>query len=568
MKLSHYPLRLLAILAIGAAAVGCSGDDSSGGASPGTDIDPRSYFEDYENEVDDVRGNYEMGDGTASTADEASDVAADADDVDASIEPPGSPEPPEPGFLDDNTFTDPGASPFVATAEDPLSTFGFDVDTASLSVGRTFLDEGYLPEPDSVRTEEWINAFDYGYPEPDTADELAVLVDGAPSPFEDDTHLVRVGAQAGNVPPEERPDAAITLVVDTSGSMDIRERLGLVRSTLALFAVHLRPTDTVAVVTFESEAQTLLPPTPVAEVDTIVAAIEDLGPGGSTNLEGGLRQGYELAEEAFREDAINTVILASDGVANQGVTDLEELTELVSGQADEGIRLVTAGYGMGNYRDDLMEQLANRGDGFYTYIDTYEEAERVFSTELTTTLTVVAAEARAQVDFDPEAVEEYRLVGYDNRIIADESFRDDSEDTGELGSGHTVTALYEVRLPDEGPSELGEVSVRHQPADVGGTLGDAVEQTTPITLDDMAPSFDEAPSNLRLAGAVATFAELMGEHPVAADRDVTLDELAQLADAIDSDGAEGDGDDVGPEDLVELIDLAQAAAPSVTGYED
>lgn len=545
------------VLAVGAAAVGCSGGGSGERADRRTDIDPQSYYENYE---DDVASDRDFETGAPAPPQSEADTASGEEGASATGVTP--PEPPEPGFLDDNTFADPGASGFVPTSEDPLSTFGFDVDAASLAVGRTFLEEGYLPDPDSVRTEEWINAFDYGYPEPDTADELAVQVDGAPSPWEDGTHVVRVGARAGTVAPEDRPDTAITLVVDTSGSMDIRERLGLVRSTLALFAVHLRDTDTVAVATFETEAQTLLPPTPVSEVDTVLAAIEDLVPGGSTNLEGGLREGYKLAEEAFREDAINTVILASDGVANQGITDLEQLTDLVSTKADEGIRLVTAGYGMGNYRDDLMEQLANRGDGFYTYVDTYDEAERVFSTELTTTLTIVAAEARAQVRFDPDAVEEYRLIGYENRDIADESFRDDDEDTGELGSGHTVTALYEVRLTDSATSTLGEVTVRHQPADVGGNLGEAVEKTTPITLDDMTANFDDAPANLRLASTVAAFAELMGEHPVAGDREVTLDDLARLAASIDLDVAEGSG--AGSDDLVKMIELAQTARPPTT----
>lgn len=564
MRRSPKPILLAALVAMGAAVVGCgSGDDvavpGSGPDEPRTDVDPRSYYLNYP--------EHSMEDGGSATAGAPAPGALTEENADTeATTDPISPEPPvEPGFLDENTFEDPGENPFVATSEDAQSTFGFDVDTGSFQVGRTFLEEGYLPETDSVRTEEWVNAFGYDYSAPEGGDDLAVHVDGAPSPFEDGTHVVRVGAQTPTVTDEERPDAAITLVVDTSGSMDIRERLGLVQSTLALFAVHLRDSDTVAVVTFENEAETLLPPTPVAEVDSVLAAIDELEPSGGTNMEAGLRRGYDLAEETFREDAINTVVLASDGVANQGETAINALGDLAREKADQGIRLVTVGYGMGNYHDDRMEQLSNRGDGFYAYVDTYEEAERLFSTQLTTTLTIVAAEARAQVNFDPDIVDEYRLLGYENRDLADDSFRDDNEDTGDLGAGHAVTALYEVRLADNpaaDPAVLGEVTVRHRPADVGGNLGDAVEQTVPISADSMAPSFEDAPANLRLAGTVAAFAELMAEHQLAVDRGVTLDQLASLAGGIE--GIEDDGKLATPQDLVDLIDLAQDAEPPIS----
>ncbi len=422
------------------------------------------------------------------------------------------------GVTEGNTFVDPGSNPFVAAADDPQSTFGLDVDTGSYTVARTFLDQGLLPPPESVRTEEWVNAFGYGDAPPDAdaegaAADLAVSVAGAPAPFaEDGTQLVRVGIKAREVAREDRPDAHITLVVDTSGSMDIRERLGLVRSTLALLALELRDTDTVAVVTYGDTSNVLLPATPASEAQQIVDVIDRLVPQGSTNMEAGLRAGYEQARTTFDPEAINTVVLASDGVANAGITGTDPLSDLVRDEGADGIRLVTVGYGMGNYNDDLMEQLADRGDGFYSYVDTYEEAERLFTSELTSTLTVVAEDAKAQVSFDPAAVASYRLVGYENRAIADESFQDDTVDAGELGAGHAVTALYELRLVEDGPGSLGTVTLRHRP--VGAEA--AVEQEVPVTRGDLAASWDEAGDPLRLAGDVAALADLLAGSPVSA----------------------------------------------------
>jgi Ca-activated chloride channel family protein len=611
MRRSPRSTALAAALVLAAVAAACSsGDEGAGPSGPGgtdgtttteaeprLDIDPRSYFEDYRPEesesaagaapqsspapaAPDAMSSAESG-GAADSSRAAPDGSAPAGEVagDDVIAPP----PVDPGIGDDNTFVDPGANPFVATSAEPLSTFGLDVDTGSYAVARTFLDQGQQPPPESVRTEEWVNAFGYGDPAPaddaeGAAADLAVTVDGGPAPFATDgTQLVRVGVQARPVAEEDRPDANLTFVVDTSGSMDIRERLGLVRSTLALLALELRDTDTVSVVTYGDTSNVLLPPTPAAEAESIVAILDDLVPQGSTNMEAGLRAGYEQARAAFRPEAINTVVLASDGVANAGITGTDPLSELVRTEGQDGIRLVTVGYGMGNYNDDLMEQLADRGDGFYSYVDTYEEAERLFTGELTSTLTVVAEEARAQVAFDPAAVESYRQVGYENRAIADDSFRDDSVDTGEVGAGHAVTALYEVRLVEDGPDELGTVTLRHRPVaapGAPGSAGEPVEQEVPITASALATDAAEAPDDVRLAGAVAAFAELLGQHPVSAERGVTLAGLAALVDDLpgatssssDGDGDDGDGDGDGsarPDaaELAELVSLATGAAP-------
>jgi Ca-activated chloride channel homolog len=583
---------LAAALALASVTVACSSEEGAGPRGPGRsdaggttttseprlDIDPRSYFEDYAPADEEMAATggapatttavpAPAPSGSARAA--AGSLSAEADSAGDAIAEPVPTPPAEPGITEDNTFVDPGANPFVAAAQDAESTFALDVDTGSYSVGRTFLDQGLTPPPESVRVEEWVNAFGYGdEPPADDAEgaaaDVAVSAEGAPAPFTDDgTQLVRVGIRARDVAKEDRPDAHLTLVVDTSGSMDIRERLGLVRSTLALLALELRDTDTVSVVTYSDASTVLLPPTPAADAQRIVDVIEQLVPQGSTNMEAGLRAGYEQARSTFDPEAINTVVLASDGVANTGLTGTDPLSEFVREQGAEGINLVTVGYGMGNYNDDLMEQLADRGDGFYSYVDTYEEAERLFTTELTSTLTVVAEDAKAQVTFDPEAVESYRLVGYENRAIADDAFEDDTVDAGELGAGHAVTALYELRLVDDGPDELGTVTLRHRP--VGGSS--AVSQDVAVTRDDLADSWAEASDSLRLAGDVAAFAEILAASPITSERGVTFDRLAaleELSGAADSSG-EGEGDEAEPSgrpgfaELAGLVELARQA---------
>ena len=401
------PLRsipTLTALAVAGALVlvGCSEPDDEPGPDGTRDIDARSYYDDYETQVE-----YDMA--MPSTGGSVADDGG------------GGPVP-IPGPTEDNTFVDAGTSGFVDPRQDPLSTFALDVDTGSYGVARSLLDQGYRPPPASVRVEEWVNAMEYDDPAPTDAD-LGVLAESGLAPgLDDGTQLVRVGVSAREVQPTERPRVNVTLVVDRSGSMDIRNRLGLVQSSLALLADRLAGDDTVSVVSFEDQARPILEPTPVRDTEKILDAIEELQPGGSTNLEAGLRLGYEQAREGFDDDAVNLVVLASDGVANVGATGPGSITEKIAEEGRDGIHLVTVGYGMGNYNDHLMEQLADLGDGFYSYVDTYREAEQLFGTDLTTTLTPVAAEARTQVAFDPELVTSYRLVGYDNREIADDDF--------------------------------------------------------------------------------------------------------------------------------------------------
>ena len=521
-------------------------DDANDDLDSRCDIVPEAYYLNYESpEYDDVAATSASPPALPYPASPTT-AAAGRDEAAAEmvVEPPQAP-PVEPGPLDDNTFVDEGDSTWVETESDRESTFALDVDTGSFSVAQQFLTEGYLPEPDSIRPEEWINSFAYG-DEPATGEALSITVDsttGGP----DGTALVRLGITTADLDPVERPSANITFVIDTSGSMDIRDRLGMVQASLALLVKNLRPDDTIAIVTYGDEATPVLAPTPVEEWRDIVDAINELTPSGSTNMEAGLMLGYEQARENFDSDDINVVVLASDGVANNGVTDPEVLTEQITQSGEEGIHLVTVGYGMGNYNDYLMEQLADQGDGFYSYIDTFEEAERLFVEELTPTLYVVAEEAKVQVVFDPDVVEEYRLIGYENRMLDDEDFADDTVDAGELGAGHQVSALYEVELADGADSSDvgGEVRLRWQ--EPGTDRVTEIDQD--ITLGD------NASNSVRMAALVAYTAELLKGNTVVGDRDVTLDDLLDEAEELDDDGV--DGADV----MVEFIEDALDAAP-------
>ena len=449
------------------------------------------------------------------------------------------------GRFDDNRFEDYGYRDFVAAADDPLSTFALDVDTGSYTVGRRFLDEGSLPPRESVRPEEYVNSFDFDYDAPRHGLDLSV--DGGPSPFDTDNVLVRVGVQGEVVADEDRGPAALTFVIDTSGSMDRDDRLGLVKESLTFLVDQLNDDDTVAIVTYSDASGVVLEPTEVRDRDRIIEAIDELGPGGSTNLESGLREGYSLAREEFDPDGINRVILASDGVANAGVTDPDQLAAMIREDADNGIDLVTVGFGMGNFNDITMEQLADNGDGFYAYVYTLDEAEKLFEEDLTSTLLTIAKDAKIQVDFDEQFVESYRLIGFENRGVRDSEFRDDAVDAGELGAGHQVTALYEIRLVEgvqlSDRAELGVVSLRWEDPD----SGEVTEIDQDIDLRDIEQRWTDTPDDFQVATVVMTFAEKLRDNPYADD--VDIDALAEEADRL-----AGTDDDV--DELAALIHAA------------
>ena len=439
--------------------------------------------------------------------------------------PPGDTDP-----LDGNTFSDAGTSGFIDPRVDPQSTFAADVDTGSYRVARALLADGHLPPPESVRVEEWVNAFDSGFPSPGR-DDLELRTDQSRSPSEPDrTRLIRIGLQGRDVDREDWRPVALTMVVDTSGSMDRRERLGLVKASLALLVQHLRPSDTIAIVTYETNAEPLLEPTPVRDAEVILGAIDRLQAGGSTNLEAGLLLGYDQARAAHRAGATNVVLLASDGVANVGVTDGGRLASAIRDNGRRGIHLVTVGYGMGSYNDHLMEQLADRGDGFYAYVDTFEEARRLFVDDLRTTLTPIARDTKLQVDFDPRTVSAYRLVGYENRALADEDFEDPGVDAGEVGAAHRVTALYEV-VPTpqaEVGDRLGSVRVRWRSVD------DEDEDQREDSLSLTLTGAESATGTLGVAAAVADLARLVKDR-----EEVAAGSLQERVDALVEQEASG-----------------------------
>jgi Ca-activated chloride channel homolog len=427
---------------------------------------------------------------------------------------------------DANTFQNYGVRPFVDTANDPRSTFALDVDTASYSIARRWVADGVVPPADSVRVEEYVNSFNYDYPAPGRG--LSVEADAGPSPFDPAKVIVRLGVQAERVANDDRGAASLTFVVDTSGSMDRSNRLGLVKTSLQRLVQELDSKDSVAIVTYADHAQVLLPPTSVTDTQTILDAIIGLRTTGSTNLEAGLQRGYELARESFQPGGINRVVLASDGVANVGLTDPQALVSLIRGDADRGIQLVTVGVGMGNFNDVTMEQLADDGDGFYAYIDDETEARALFGHELISTLLTVALDAKIQVELDPRSVVAYRLLGFENRAVLDNDFRNDTVDAGELGAGHQATALYELTLRSGLGSRdrLGTVQLRWQ--DPG--QGPARETRLELRAGMVEHSWSATDEDFRLAVTAAALAELLRGSPYVGD--LGWDQVAREADSL------------------------------------
>jgi len=335
---------------------------------------------------------------------------------------------------------------FRAVSDHPLSTFSIDVDGASYTNTRRFIRDGERPPKDAVRIEEFLNYFQYDYPAPTTenADPFSVTMEMGAAPWREKHRLVHVGIQGRRVPQAERPPSNLVFLVDVSGSMRSRRKLPLLKKGFRLLAEQLRPEDRVAMVVYAGSSGMVLTSTPGTETDSIKQAITRLEAGGSTAGAAGIRQAYRVAEENYVEDGINRVILATDGDFNVGVSSDGALQRLVEKKREGGTALTVLGFGTGNIKDNKMETLANHGNGNYYYIDSASEARRVLVEELGATLQTIAKDVKLQVEFNPREVAAYRLVGYVNRQLEDEEFSDDSTDAGELGAGHSVTALYDV----------------------------------------------------------------------------------------------------------------------------
>lgn len=418
--------------------------------------------------------------------------------------------PPNGAAYHDVFFKGHGTNPFIDPEDDNLSTFGMDADSASYSVMRRYLRDGYLPPTEAVRVEEFINAFDYDYTPPTDA-AFALHLEGAPSKFSERkrSQLLRIGIQGRVVPDTDRKDAVLTFVIDVSGSMGMENRLGLVKKALRLLIKQLRPADKIGIVVYGTDARVVLPHTSVVNREHILERIDSLCPEGVTNLEDGLHTGYELARKNSEDNCINRVILCSDGVANAGQTASDALLKEIRNYVDnDNIFLTTVGFGMGNYNDPLMEELAKKGNGNYAYVDTLNEARRIFVENLTGTLQTIAKDAKVQVEFNPDTVRQFRLVGYESRQMKHEDFRNDEADAGEIGSGHSVTALYEVKLNkgvDRG--RLAKVSIRYEDPDTQKVT----EISEKFAVEDLKAKFEDASPGLQFAASVAQFAEILRE---------------------------------------------------------
>ena len=415
------------------------------------------------------------------------------------------------------------------TAENPVSTFAMEVDTASYANARRFVSEGSLPPADAVRVEEFLNYFNYGYAKPkDRNVAFSTTVAVAPSPWAEEKQIVHVGLSGYDIPRSERPPLNLTMLMDVSGSMMDEDRLPLAKRALALLTPNLTARDRVSIVVYAGAAGVVLKPTAGNNTRDIVCALEILQAGGSTAGGEGIRLAYETAAKNFTKDGVNRVILMTDGDFNVGISDPRALQSYVTDQRKKGIYLSVFGFGRGNYNDTMMQALAQNGNGVATYIDTIQEARKVFDTQISGTLFPIADDVKAQVEFNPVRVKEWRLIGYETRALNREDFNNDAVDAGEIGAGHQVTALYEItpvgaqgsvdplRYGAASPAlsagkgrELGLLRLRYKvPGEANSRL---IER--PITDADRSAGFDRAPEATRFAVAVAGYAQLLRQDP-------------------------------------------------------
>lgn len=412
-------------------------------------------------------------------------------------------------------------------SSDPVSTFSIDVDTGSYSNIRRMLNHGSRPPVDAVRIEEMINYFDYAYVAPDTQDQpFSIQTELAISPWSEEHALLRIGLKGYEPEAEKRPASNLVFLLDVSGSMNAPDKLPLLKKSLLLLSQQLSAEDSVAIVVYAGASGVVLEPTTGNQSLKIEQALESLSAGGSTNGQAGIHLAYQLARQAYKPAGINRVILATDGDFNVGIRDVEALKKLIEQKREQGISLTTLGFGTGNYNDHLMEQLANVGNGNYAYIDSFNEARKVLVEELTSTLMTIARDVKIQVEFNSTVVKEYRLLGYENRVLAREDFNNDKVDAGEIGAGHTVTALYELVLQgSEGQridplryqdasranpeptdplnNELAFIKLRYKALNAS----DSTLISRPVLLPEHISAFEEASDDFRFSATVAAFGE-------------------------------------------------------------
>lgn len=488
----------------------------------------------------------------------------------ANIAPAMAPPPPPSGpadrlglgqVTDTEQYAEIEVNAVVAAAEQPVSTFSVDVDTGAYSNARRFLTQGSLPPTDAVRIEEFINYFDYDYPRPDSlAQPFSVHTEVAAAPWNADRWLLQVGLQGFEVPFAELPASNLVFLLDVSGSMMEPNKLPLVKTALRMAVEQMRPQDRIAIVVYAGAAGLVLPSTPASDKASILAALDALEAGGSTNGGEGIQLAYEVARAHYVKGGVNRVILATDGDFNVGIVDQQDLEDLVERQHESGIALTTLGFGQGNYHDEVAERLADLGNGNHAYIDSEREAHKVLVRELGANLLTIAKDVKIQIEFNPAVVAEYRLIGYENRLLAREDFNNDAVDAGEIGAGHTVTALYEltpvgsdaVRLPPLRYSqenntqaqgkEIAFLKLRYKQADA--------ERSQLIEQAVARPArIGQGSSQLRFAAAVAAFGEaLRGGKYLDGWRYADITALARSAEGNDPYGLQAE--------FVELVERA------------
>ena len=472
-----------------------------------------------------------------------------------------------PGFNRDSYAHTPD-NPWMRVQDDPLSTFSVDVDTASYSNVRRILREGGTPAASAVRIEELLNYFDYDYPVPalDADPPFTVTAQVGPAPWAPEHRLVHIGLQAAALADDEVPARNLVFLVDVSGSMKANDKLPLLKHGLTLLARDLRAEDTVAIVVYAGAAGVVLEPTSGLESDRIEAALSRLHAGGSTHGSAGIKLAYELAREHFVEDGVNRVILASDGDFNVGTSSQGELVELIEHERESGVFLTVLGFGRGNLADDRMESLADHGNGNYAYIDSLSEAHRVLVQESSSTLVTVAKDVKIQVEFNPEEVAGYRLIGYTNRQLEHRDFTDDTKDAGEVGAGHSVTALYEVVLAGEDVAVPEGTELRYQKPNKPSKAAASGELVTvrlrwkdpqgsksragDFAVTDSGRGLAATSDDFRFSAAVAGWGMLLRGSPEVGDW--TLRDASRLAD-----DARGDDSGGWRRELVELIELSR-----------
>ncbi|HEY8124261.1 MAG TPA: VWA domain-containing protein [Methylocystis sp.] len=477
---------------------------------------------------------------------------------------------PESEFRD--RFESKEINPVKVTAAEPVSTFSIDVDTASYAFARRALNAGRLPPKDSVRVEEFVNYFPYDYPKPESAQApFKPTITVTPSPWKAGNRLVHVAIQGYALQNAERPRANLVFLIDVSGSMSSQDRLPLVKNALRMLVGELKPEDSVAIVTYASGSGVALEPTKIADKAKILAAVDALGAGGSTAGAQGIQDAYRLAESNFDRSAVNRVILATDGDFNVGVTDQSELKGLIERKREKGVFLSILGVGQGNYNDALMQTLAQNGNGAAVYVDTLNEARKALVEEASSTLFPIAKDVKIQVEWNPARVSEYRLIGYETRALRREDFNNDKVDAGDVGSGHRVTAIYEItpagsekklvddlryekrNLPaarERAEGEFGFLKLRYKlPKEDASRL-----ITQPIADQQSVENLARAPQDVRFSIAVATFAQLLKGAPYLGD--YSYDDVIALAQ-----GARGDDPFGYRAEFVNLARLAKSARP-------